>query len=143
MLSHLSHLLQPLNVVPYSLLKRHYSNRISLLARSYIHYVNKETFLQAFKEAYKKTFTLKNVRAGIRGARLVPYDPEAVLLKLDVQLRTPTPPALGTVVWEAQTPRNAREIEAQSTLIQNRVQNYRRLLASLLDEQVKQLSKGA
>ena len=64
MLSHLSHLLQPLNVVPYSLLKRYYSNRISLLACSCIYYINKETFLLALKEAYKKTFTLENVRAG-------------------------------------------------------------------------------
>jgi hypothetical protein len=61
---HLSHLLQPLNVVPHSLLKRHYGDGISLLARSRIHHVNKETFLPAFKEAYKKTFTLENVRAG-------------------------------------------------------------------------------
>jgi hypothetical protein len=57
MLSYLSHLLQPLNVVPYSLLKRYYSNRISLLARSYIYYVSKETFLLAFKAAFNKTFT--------------------------------------------------------------------------------------
>jgi hypothetical protein len=97
MLSYLSHLLQPLNVVPYSLLKRYYGDRISLLARSRIYYVNKETFLLAFKEAYKKTFTLENVRAGFRGARLVLYNPEAVLLKLDVQLRTPTLPTPGTV----------------------------------------------
>ena len=62
--SHLSHLLQPLDVVPYSLLKRHYGDRISLLARSRIHHINKETFLLAFKVAYKKTFTLENVRAG-------------------------------------------------------------------------------
>ena len=106
------------------LLKRYYSDRILLLARSRIYYVNKETFLLAFKEAYKKTFTLENVRAGFQGARLVLYDLEAVLSKLDVQLRTPTPPAPGTVVWEAQTPRNAREIEAQSTLIRNRMRNY-------------------
>jgi hypothetical protein len=66
-----------------------------------------------------------------------------VLLKLDVQLRTPTLPAPGTVAWEAQTPRNAREIEAQSTLIRDRMQNYQGSLASLLDEQVKQLGKGA
>jgi hypothetical protein len=66
-----------------------------------------------------------------------------VLSKLDVQLRTPTPPTLGTVAWEAQTPRNAREIEAQSTLIRNRIQNYQGSPASSLDEQVKQLSKGA
>jgi hypothetical protein len=62
MLPHLSHLLQPLDVVPYSLLKRYYSNRISLLARSYIYYINKETFLLAFNAAFKKAFTLENIR---------------------------------------------------------------------------------
>jgi hypothetical protein len=64
MLLHLSHLLQPLDVVPYSLLKRYYGDRILLLARSYIYYINKETFLLAFKAAFKKTFTVENIRAG-------------------------------------------------------------------------------
>jgi hypothetical protein len=140
---HSSHLLQPLDVVPYSLLKRHYGDGISLLARSRIYYIDKETFLPAFKVAFKMTFTPENVRAGFQGARLAPHDPDVVLLKLDVQLRTPTPPAPGTVVWEAQTPRNAYKIEAQSTLIRNRIQNYWGSPASSLDEQVRQLSKGA
>jgi hypothetical protein len=56
MLSYLLYLLQLLNVVLYSLLKRYYSDRISLLARCRIYYINKETFLPAFKAAYKKTF---------------------------------------------------------------------------------------
>jgi hypothetical protein len=97
MLLHLSHLLQPLNVVLYSLLKRYYSNRILLLARSRIYYINKETFLLAFKVAFKKTFTLENVRAGFRGAGLALHDPNVVLLKLNVQLRTLTLPALDTL----------------------------------------------
>jgi hypothetical protein len=63
MLLHLLHLLQPLNVVLYSLLKRYYGNRILLLVRSYIYYINKETFLLAFKAAFKKTFTVENIRA--------------------------------------------------------------------------------
>jgi hypothetical protein len=112
MLSYLLHLLQPLDVVPYSLLKRYYSDGISLLARSRIYHIDKETFLLAFKVAFEKTFTLENVRAGFRGAGLAPHDPEVVLSKLDVQLHTPTLPTLGTIAWEAQTPRNAREIEA-------------------------------
>jgi hypothetical protein len=94
---HSSHLLQPLDVVPYSLLKRHYGDGISLLARSRIYYIDKETFLLAFKAAFKKTFTLENIRAGFRGARLAPHNPNVVLLKLDVQLRTLTLPALDTV----------------------------------------------
>jgi hypothetical protein len=97
MLSHLLHLLQPLDVVSYSLLKRHYGDGISLLARSRIYYINKETFLLAFKAAFKKTFTQENICAGFRGAGLVPYNPDAVLSKLNVRLRTPTLPALGTV----------------------------------------------
>jgi hypothetical protein len=56
MLLYLLHLLQPLNIVLYLLLKRYYSNRISLLAYSYIYYINKETFLLAFKAAFKKIF---------------------------------------------------------------------------------------
>jgi hypothetical protein len=64
MLLHLLHLLQPLNVVLYSLLKRYYSDGILLLAHSRIYYINKETFLLAFKAAFKKTFTVKNIRAG-------------------------------------------------------------------------------
>jgi hypothetical protein len=63
MLPYLLHLLQPLNVVSYSLLKRYYSDRILLLARSYIYYINKETFLLAFKVAFKKVFTVENIRA--------------------------------------------------------------------------------
>jgi hypothetical protein len=64
MLPYLLHLLQLLNVVYYSLLKRYYSNRISLLARNRVYYISKETFLLAFKVAFKKTFTQENVCAG-------------------------------------------------------------------------------
>ena len=84
MLLHLLHLLQPLNVVPYSLLKRYYGDRISLLARSRIYYINKETFLLAFKAAFEKIFTQENICAGFRGAGLVLFNPDAVLSKLDV-----------------------------------------------------------
>jgi hypothetical protein len=59
-----SHLLQPLNVVLYSLLKRYYGDGISLLVRSRIYYIDKETFLLAFKVAFEKTFTLENIYVG-------------------------------------------------------------------------------
>jgi hypothetical protein len=61
---HLFYLLQPLNVTYFSPLKRLYSNAILALVRSYIYYINKETFLLAFKVAFKKTFTAENIYAG-------------------------------------------------------------------------------
>jgi hypothetical protein len=86
-----SHLLQPLDVACFSLLKRSYSDGISALVRNHIHHISKETFLPAFKAAYELTFTEQNARVGFKGARLVLFNLEAVLLKLDVRLRTPTP----------------------------------------------------
>jgi hypothetical protein len=62
--AHSSHLLQPLNVACFLLLKRAYGNSISVLARSYIYYINKETFLLAFKAAYKKAFIAENICVG-------------------------------------------------------------------------------
>jgi hypothetical protein len=58
------HLLQPLNVACFSPLKRIYSNKILALARSRIYYINKQTFLPAFKAAFEKTFTAENIYAG-------------------------------------------------------------------------------
>jgi hypothetical protein len=131
---HSSHLLQPLNVACFSPLKRKYSDKISALARSRIHYISKETFLPAFKATFKKVFTLENARAGFRGAGLVPYNSEAVLSKLDIRLCTPPLTTIEDGAWEAKTLRNAYEIEAQSTLIRNCIQNYRSSPASSLDK---------
>jgi hypothetical protein len=80
------------DVACFAPLKRSYSHSIPALARSHIYYISKETFLLAFKAAYNLTFTEENACAGFRGARLVPFNLDAVLLKLDVRLRTPTPP---------------------------------------------------
>jgi hypothetical protein len=140
---HSSHLLQPLDVACFSPLKRRYGDIISGLARNRINHISKEAFLPAFKKAFEQAFTQDNIRAGFRGAGLVPYDPEAVLSKLDVRVRTPTPPPRNTIAWEAQTPRNAKEVEAQSTLIRKRLESRPRSSASSLDEKIHQLSKGA
>jgi hypothetical protein len=39
----------------------------------------------------KESITEKNVWGGFQGTGLVPLDPESVISKLDVKLRTPTP----------------------------------------------------
>jgi hypothetical protein len=49
---HSSHILQPLDVVCFSPLKRKYSQRLRDLARRRIFHINKEAFLPAFKDAF-------------------------------------------------------------------------------------------
>jgi hypothetical protein len=112
-------LLQPLDVACFSPLKRGHGDEISALARSRINYISKETFLPASKSAYYKAITAGNTCSRFRATGLVPNNPDAVLSKLDVRLRTPTPPQWDSIVWEAKTPHNAREVEEQSMLLRN------------------------
>jgi hypothetical protein len=87
---YLSYLLQPLDVGCFSPLKRAYSDEINSLAQYSTKKIKKEAFLLAFKAAFKKVITKDNICAGFRGAGLVPHNLEAVILKLDVVLCTPT-----------------------------------------------------
>ena len=58
--------------------------------------IDKLAFIQAYKTAYYKVFTKENICSAFRGAGLVLFNLEVVLLKLNIKLRTPTPPALET-----------------------------------------------
>jgi hypothetical protein len=111
---HSSHLLQPLDVSCFSPLKRAYSREIKSLIQHHINYITKLEFLLAFKVAYDRSFTLTNILSAFRRAGLVPLQLDTVLLRLDVQLRTPTllEAALPEALWQACTPSNVREPEA-------------------------------
>ncbi|KYQ30586.1 hypothetical protein MGG_10222 [Pyricularia oryzae 70-15] len=53
---------------------------------------------------------------GFRGAGIIPHNPETVISKLDVKLRTPSPeePAFpNTDTWVSQTPHNPTEALAK------------------------------
>ena len=59
--------------------------------RMHINHVSKLEFLYGFRVAFFASITKRNIQGGFAGAGLVPYNPERVLSKLDVKLRTPTP----------------------------------------------------
>ncbi|KAF4300733.1 hypothetical protein GTA08_BOTSDO06775 [Botryosphaeria dothidea] len=141
---HSSHLLQPLDVGCFSPLKRAYGDQIGGLARNHINHITKLEFLPAFKVAFDKSIIKANICASFRGAGLVPYDLDAVLSKLDVKLRTPTPPAAPeAALWESKTPSNARELESQSTLIRDRIQRHQDSSPTSMIESLNRLTKGA
>jgi hypothetical protein len=140
---HSSHLLQPLDVGCFAPLKRAYSREVEDLIRHHINYITKLEFLPAFKIAFTRAFTTANICSAFQGAGLIPFQPDVVLLKLDIQLRTPTPPTIVEAPWEARTPSNVRELEAQSTLIRERVQRHKSSSPASIIKAINQLKKGA
>lgn len=61
-----------------------------------------------------------------------------------MQLRTPTPPAaLAEALWQACTPSNVRELEAQSTLIRDRVRQHKSSSPASIIAAINQLKQGA
>ena len=57
---YLLYILQPLNIVYFSLLKLKYSQRVRDLARKRIFYINKEGLLPAFRDAFFNVFIIEN-----------------------------------------------------------------------------------
>ncbi|RKK26928.1 hypothetical protein BFJ67_g16389 [Fusarium oxysporum f. sp. cepae] len=88
---HSSHLLQPLDIGCFGMLKKAYGREIEHLIRCSITHVSKTEFFPTFYAAFKATMAERNIKAAFKGAGLVPFDPESVVSKPDVQLRTPTP----------------------------------------------------
>jgi hypothetical protein len=98
-----------------------------------------------FKAAFRRTFTQENVLGGFRGSGLIPYDPQAVLSKLDVRLRTPTPPGTPDgppTPWDFKTPQTTNEALSQSTLIKTRIARQQSSSPTPILSAVDQLSKG-
>ena len=124
---HSSHFTQPLDVGCFSVLKRMYGRQIEGFMKAHIHHITKVEFLTAFKAAYPQSITVQNAQAGFRGAGLIPFDPQAVISKLDIKLRTPTPtspPSGDADPWVSQTPRNPTDALSQITLVRDRITCY-------------------
>ncbi|KAH7463475.1 hypothetical protein FOMA001_g18107 [Fusarium oxysporum f. sp. matthiolae] len=142
---HSSHLLQPLDVGCFSLLKKAYGREIEHLIRCSITHVSKTEFFPAFYAAFQATMTEANSKEGFRGAGLVPLDPESVVLKLDVQLRTPTPieeEASHPNSWVSKTPKTVLEAEFQSEYLEGRIRRHQSSSPESILDALKSLSKG-
>jgi hypothetical protein len=117
--SHSSHILQPLDVVCFSPLKRKYSQRVRDLARRRVFHINKEGFLPAFRDAFFDVFTKVNCQKAFEASGLVPINARVVLDRLKVRLHTPPPPLPQETPWQSKTPTNTHEFGSQSKLVSN------------------------
>ena len=114
---HSSHILQPLDVVCFSLLKRKYSQRVRDLARRRIFHINKEGFLPAFRDAFFDVFTEANCRKAFEASGLVPINAQVVLDRLEVRPCIPLVLLSQETLWQSKTPSNTHEFGSQSKLV--------------------------
>lgn len=127
---HSSHLLQPLDVGCFSVLKRVYGSMVAENIRLGIDYVDKAEMLSIHKAARLQALSPTNIRSGFRATGLVPFQPSTVLDTLEIRQQTPPhrsdQPALdGTIQTTPQadkTPRTLAEVDAHFKAIQGFIQ---------------------
>ena len=139
---HSSHLLQPLDVGWSGPLKRAYGAAISDMGRHAVTHITKNDFLEAFQKAYSKAITPDNIKGSFRGSGLIPFSPEVVISRLDVRLRTPSPP-VDRGIAVLQTPRNTVELQSQSTELRDRIRRHQDSSPTALIESVDRFTRGA
>jgi hypothetical protein len=142
---HSSHLLQPLDVGCFGPLKIAYGRAIERLIRCSITHVSKTEFFPAFYAAHEAAMTRSNIEGGFRGAGLVPLNPESVISKLDVQLRTPTPIEEEVSLpgpWVSKTPKTVLEASSQTEYLERRIRRHQSSSPTSILEALKSFSKG-
>jgi hypothetical protein len=126
--AHASHLLQPLDVGCFGPLKKAYGREIEYLIRCHITYISRTEFFSALHAAFRATFTESNIQGGFRGAGIAPFNPENVISKLDMQLRTPTPPgeiSQPSTPWVSKAPKTAIKAQSQSEYLEKRIRRHK------------------
>lgn len=88
LLPYLSYLTQLFNIECFGPFKQLYSCQIKRYIKAYINYITKIEFFTAFKAAYLKSITIQNIKSSFRETGLIPFDPESILLKLDIRIHT-------------------------------------------------------
>jgi hypothetical protein len=120
--AHSSHILQPLDLSPFSVIKKKYRRQISELASlDDAAPVKKERFIRCYHEARLDGLSLHVVRAGWRATGLVPYNPELVLSSSQVRTRPVTPPRLSQPIYLSNTvittPRRSQDLYKAGQLL--------------------------
>jgi hypothetical protein len=119
-----SHLLQPLDVGCFAVLKRAYGRFISDLARCGYNHIDKFDFLDDYKRARLEAFHQPAIiQNSFAASGLVPVDAERVLSKLNISLRTPTPPSSRPSSRSSQftpkTPRTVVQLQKQASMLKD------------------------
>ena len=111
-----------------------------------INHIDKLDFLTAYPKARTEAFKSENIKNGFAAAGLVPFCPDRVLIQLNIQLKTPTPPGscAGSILtnWVPETPHNILELQHQATTIKALLKQRMQSPPSPTNAALDQLIKG-
>ncbi|OQD91366.1 hypothetical protein PENVUL_c284G00185, partial [Penicillium vulpinum] len=139
---HSSHLLQPLDIGCFAVLKRSYGRLVETKMRNGINYIDKLDFLEAYPLARIEAFKLETIKNSFGAAGLVPFAPNRVISKLDIRLRTPTPPPSRGSDWDPKTPSNYVQLQKQASSIKALLRTRSRSPPSPLNCAINQVLKA-
>jgi hypothetical protein len=135
-------LTQPADIGLFQPLKKAYSDQVNSFIKASITYIGKTDFLVGFKEAFKQAITSSNAKAGFRGAGLVPFNPQEVILKMDIRLRSPSSTTGSSPPWSSHTPHNPKEALSQTHLVRDGIARHQSSSPTPLFRSIEALAKG-
>ena len=142
---HSSHILQPLDVGCFSVLKQLYGQQVEQLMATGINHIDKRDFLRIYQQIRPKALHSTNIRSSFAATGLVPYNPSRVLSLVHAQLHTPSPhrpQTSGSESWTAETPHNIVELQHQTKLIKRYLKRRSQSPPSPTEHALDQLVKG-
>jgi hypothetical protein len=95
---HTSHLMQPLDVGIFRLLKRAMSGFLDQICRTGINKIQKTEWLECFVKACEKAMRCSNIHGGWRGSGIYPLSSLKVLNKLPPSQAKPITPLISTSI---------------------------------------------
>lgn len=122
--AHSSHLLQPLDAGRFAVLKRAYRRFIRDLTRRGYNYIDKFNFLDNYQRTQLESFQQPAIiQNSFTASGLVPVDAERVLSKLNISIRTPTPPnsrpSSRSSQFTPQTPETVIQLQKQASMLKD------------------------
>jgi hypothetical protein len=143
--AHSSHLLQPLDIGCFGVIKRAYSKVIEAQAKLHRVRVGKIDFLEAYQAARNEAFKPETIVNSFASTCLVPFNPERVLSKLNIRLTTPPRPTSqgsyksnSSKDFTPRTPHTIKDVRRQAASIRKLAKEQ----SQRLDDAIDQLERG-
>ncbi|CAK39711.1 transposase Tan1-Aspergillus niger [Aspergillus niger] len=140
--AHSSHLLQPLDVGCFSVLKRTYGGMVQKQMQYGRNHIDKLDFLEVYPKAHQCALSKSNIISGFRATGLVPLDPDQVLSRLHIRLKTPPTPDSQSSGSVLQTPHNIKHLLKHQKSVERLLRKRQASPTSPTNSTLRQLLKG-